>query len=190
MSRSSQIAANTFSKDPDASEISVESNTNSSSQSGTSSFDISTFDPTSPASWEALGKMWETMNGYTPSAEELMQFMMMGAMSQSVLSKNWQQQSSMESDGTSGCGGGYGRENYGNSRNNHHGQNFGGEDTKDTNWRSTDAVVLGGDSADPNIDRAEGRSENQQSAGSENRGGKMQKVGDKWVFIRSESTTS
>ena len=43
---------------------------------GLESFDYSTFDPTAPVSWEALGKAWAVTNGRPPSQEELMMFVM------------------------------------------------------------------------------------------------------------------
>src|SRR6266850_2079114 len=43
---------------------------------GLESFDYSTFDPTSPTSWEALGRAWAVTNGRQPSQEELMMFAM------------------------------------------------------------------------------------------------------------------
>ncbi|KAG1880487.1 hypothetical protein C8R48DRAFT_684230 [Suillus tomentosus] len=47
-------------------------------QLGLDHFDITTFDFTAPSSWEALGKMWHSTYGDTPSQEELMQFVMTG----------------------------------------------------------------------------------------------------------------
>ncbi|KAJ3566052.1 hypothetical protein NP233_g7244 [Leucocoprinus birnbaumii] len=193
MSRSSSIAANTFSKDPDASNTSVESNTKSTSQStGLDRFNMSTFDPTSPASWEALGKMWEAMNGYTPSTQELMQFMMMGAMNNTLQSKDWQQQENAGFTGGNDYGGGYsggaasrGRGghggSYGNSRNNHHEWSNGG------GHQSTDAVVLGGGEMDDEVpmDGVEAGQPFGDTGGRS--GGRMQKVGDKWVFVRNDA---
>jgi len=154
---------------------------------------MSTFDPTSPASWEALGKMWEATHGYTPSTEELMQFMIMGAVSQSD-SKNWYQDT-VEPNGTSGYGGGHGKGSfprgrggyggsYGNTRESQHGW----VNHDEANGQSTDAVVLGGGETD--IDTSGTACEiEQQPAGSGGRtGGKMQKVGDRWVFIRNDNT--
>lgn len=46
------------------------------SELGMESFNLAMFDYTSPASWEALGKMWQVTNGYLPSTEQLMQFVM------------------------------------------------------------------------------------------------------------------
>jgi protein NRD1 len=43
---------------------------------GMESFNFATFDPTAPTSWEALGNAWQVTNGYVPSQEELMQFVM------------------------------------------------------------------------------------------------------------------
>jgi protein NRD1 len=45
-------------------------------QSGLQSFDYTTFDPTSPPSWEALGQAWAVTNGRPPTQEELMMFVM------------------------------------------------------------------------------------------------------------------
>ncbi len=43
---------------------------------GLESFDLSTFNPTEAASWKALGDAFAVTNGYMPSQEELMQFIM------------------------------------------------------------------------------------------------------------------
>lgn len=43
---------------------------------GLESFDYSTFDPTSPASWETLQQAWTVTNGREPTQEELMMFVM------------------------------------------------------------------------------------------------------------------
>lgn len=188
MSRSSSIAANTFSEDHNVSNTSVESSTETTSQSGLDSFDMSTFDPTSPASWEALGRMWEAMNGYTPSMQELMQFMMMGALSHSFQSQNLQQQSTVGFNGTNGTDGyegGYGRGVargtggnggfYGNSRNN---------DREEVNGQSTDVAVRGSGGMDSEGSRkTPGGEQNQSLTSGVLPGGKMQKVGDRWVFV-------
>ncbi|KAI0642245.1 hypothetical protein C8Q79DRAFT_241287 [Trametes meyenii] len=42
--------------------------------SGLDGFDRANFDPSQPASWEALGKAWTTTHGTMPTQEELMQF--------------------------------------------------------------------------------------------------------------------
>jgi hypothetical protein len=47
---------------------------------GLDGFNFTTFDFTSPASWEALGKAWEVTNGVAPTQEMLMQFVMMSSM--------------------------------------------------------------------------------------------------------------
>src|SRR5207244_3443005 len=71
MSLTTSVAANTSSGAP--SNASVVSNMNSTS-SGLENFNPTTFDFTSPASWEALGKMWQITHGYIPATEELAQF--------------------------------------------------------------------------------------------------------------------
>ena len=47
---------------------------------GLETFDITTFNPTDPGSWKALGDAFEVTNGRTPSQEELMQLIMGGMM--------------------------------------------------------------------------------------------------------------
>ena len=186
MSRSSSIAANTFSKGPSASDQSVELNNKTTPRPGpdNDNIDISAFDPTSPASWEALGKMWEGMNGYTPSTEELMQFMMMSTINSATQSRDWQLQNAIgENEHRNSYGGGVPRDEegfYGNSRNNNdHGwTNGGGQLTL------PDAVELGGDELGA---QAATDIEQSQLTNSESRsGGKMQKMGDRWMFVRNE----
>ncbi|KAI0675817.1 hypothetical protein C8Q78DRAFT_1006681 [Trametes maxima] len=45
---------------------------------GLDGFDRANFDPSQPASWEALGKAWTTTHGTPPTQEELMQFVFGG----------------------------------------------------------------------------------------------------------------
>lgn len=75
--------------------------------------------------------------------------------------------------------GGYGG-HHGNTRSNHHGW------TGDrVNGESTDAVILGGGEMD--LDTGEVDIHHPQSVSSGSRsGGKMQKVGDRWVFVRND----
>ena len=149
---------------------------------GMDSFDLSTFDYTSPTSWEALGKRWQVTNGYLPSTEQLIQFVIScgtGQMSFSELSNSNQQQSvgftnqSWGEEQPSGSG-----FPYGNGRNIH---------------QATDAIVLGGD--DTNSPKNTLISSGQQptpalheSQTSGSSSGRMQKVGDKWVFVRGSTT--
>ncbi|KAH9920493.1 hypothetical protein B0H21DRAFT_845002 [Amylocystis lapponica] len=49
-------------------------------QQGLETFDASTFDPSSPASWVALGNAWSVTHRYIPSQEELMQFTLSGGL--------------------------------------------------------------------------------------------------------------
>lgn len=188
MSRSSSIAANTFSKGLSAPDQSVESKTTPYPRPDNDIIDITTFDPTSPASWEVLGKMWEGMNGYTPSTEELMQFMVMSSINSATQSKDWQLQNAAGEIPGNGCGEvppdreGY-EGFYGNSRNKDHGWTSGGQST------STDIMKLGGDklAAQAAMDDAEVKQS--RLIDSEGRsGGKMQKVGDRWIFVRSDGS--
>jgi len=176
------VPANAASDKPSAPLV---SNTVPYSELGMDNFDLSTFDYTSPTSWEALGKMWQVTNGYLPSTEELIQFVIScgtGQMSFLELSNGNQQQSAgitNQSWGEEQLSGGF---PYGNGRNIH-------QDSDMT--QATDAIVLGGgDTNGPkNTSISSGQKptptlHESQTSGS----GRMQKVGDKWVFVRGSTT--
>jgi len=188
MSRSSSIAANTFSKDLSASNQSVELKATPHPRPDNDDIDITTFDPTSPASWEALGKMWEGMNGYTPSTEELMQFMMMSTINNVAQSKDWQLQNAAGENRGNACGQSPSdREEYegfyGNSRNKDYGWTSDGQSTL------TDVVELGGDKLAARSAMDDAEVKQSRLMDSEGRsGGKMQKVGDRWIFVRSDGS--
>lgn len=152
---------------------------------GMDNFDLSTFDYTSPTSWEALGKMWEVTNGYLPSTEQLIQFVIScgtGQMSFPELLNSNQQQSAEFTNQS------WGEEQlsgfpYGNGRNMHQ-----GSDTT-----ATDAIVLGGDDTNSTKNTSISSGQNptptlQENLTSGSSSGRMQKVGDKWVFVRGGST--
>ncbi|KAG2011822.1 hypothetical protein CC2G_011892 [Coprinopsis cinerea AmutBmut pab1-1] len=188
-------------------------------------FDFTNFDLTSPASWEALGKMWQVTYGYAPTQEQLMQFgmtmmfqaqMAAGGGGGAAVPVNGQQQQEWEaggqgmakqqqqdwgattvdprlSKGFGNRGRGRGGPSHGIGRDGQRGQRSGYNSNYSSN--DTDAIVLGGgDSSDSYIQH------NQQStntpigtyAGSASpptasSGGKMEKVGDKWVFVRNNT---
>ena len=171
------VTANTASNKPSAPLV---SNTVPYSGLGIDSFDLSTFDYTSPASWEALGKMWQVTYGYLPSTEQLMQFVIScgtGQMSSLELSNNDQQQSTGFTSRSWGeeHNGGF---SYGNGRNMHQGND------------TTDAIVLGGDTNGPeNISiSSDQKSALQDTPTLGSSSGRMQRVGDKWVFVRGSTT--
>ncbi|KAF8555962.1 hypothetical protein OG21DRAFT_1437858 [Imleria badia] len=133
-------------------------------QPGLDQFDISTFDATAPSSWEGLGNMWQSTYGYPPSQEELMHFVMAaagglnGAQGGQWQQGNWEEHSSRLDGGWRGKGnhaGGHGNLNYGD----------GGV------TEQSDAIVLNGD-VEHNDEK------------SESGGGRMQRVGDKWKFVK------
>ena len=137
---------------------------------GLDSFDFTTFDFTSPASWEALGKAWEVTNGVTPTQEVLMQFVMMSGMGMGM---------------SMGISGGFGMEQPQNQWDGIQGSeswNTGGEGWSDggvgvvgeTQGQKPDGEVIGPEKEDSPVF-------GERSVGSS---GKMQKVGDRWVFVR------
>ena len=138
---------------------------------GLDGFDFTTFDFTSPTSWESLGKAWEVTNGVTPTQEMLMQFVMMTSMNMGMgvgagsfgaeqQTNQWegaQSSGSWNAEGPEWNGGGIGGVGEMQDEGEGGGENAGPE--------KEDSPVLG-----------------ERSVGST---GKMQKVGDRWVFVRS-----
>ncbi|KAF8647762.1 hypothetical protein AX16_006597 [Volvariella volvacea WC 439] len=199
MSMSPLVAGNTSANNHNASLI---PNTQSSDQAGMEGFDISTFDLTSASSWEALGKRWLVTNGYTPSTEELMQFVMTKQMAVANqyngeqsrwAGGDWDNSSGSHQHhqrgaggrGRGGARGGRGGGYYGKGR---------GEFYEGAGWgqagmgQHTDAVVLGGDTYPDNEQEQNFTSDNRTEASGHT--GKMQKVGDKWVFVREPASSS
>ncbi|KAF8634571.1 hypothetical protein AX17_004161 [Amanita inopinata Kibby_2008] len=183
VSMSPLVAANTSSNPSNASFI---SNTVP-SQAGMENFDVTNFDPTSPSSWELLGKMWQVTYGVTPSAEQLMQYIMAGGqapMNQPTSDAQDSSWSGSHSHGQPRRGRGRGGSFRG--RGTFHGHGNGREGHGDWNYydsNQTDAIVLGGDGSDTCDERKEDELSSAPDMGKSN-GGKMQRVGDKWVFVR------
>jgi protein NRD1 len=181
MSLTPSVDANTSSRAPDAAAI---VSNKVPSQPGMENFSLATFDFTAPASWEALGKMWQVTHGYLPSTEQLMQFVMAGGVG--AVATQQPQQQAADWTGSQNWGanqtmqprrGGRGRGGF--SR----GRGFGGaRDNQERGWHSdmgeTDAIVLGGGDDDGMVVDAG------QSDTGGGPGGRMQRVGEKWVFVR------
>jgi protein NRD1 len=140
---------------------------------GLDSFDLTTFDFTSPTSWEALGKAWEVTNGVTPTQEMLMQFVMMSSMSIGM-----------------GMDAGVGGFGVGQQPNQWEGtQGSEGWDAEGMEWNGGEAGTVGDtqDKGKPDSEGADQEMEDTPVLGERSVGstGKMQKVGDRWVFVRS-----
>ncbi|KAI0272501.1 hypothetical protein BC834DRAFT_349866 [Gloeopeniophorella convolvens] len=179
------------------------------STSGLQSFDYTTFDPTSPASWDALGKAWAVTNRRTPSQEELMVFVMEFTMANQTPPTEPMMQGNQRGGrgwmgeprgghlrGGRGRGfgprGGRGGFTYGNSQEGQGRWGYGG----DAYANGTDAIVLGEHTnAQSESGWAQGNEE-QAQAGLANEGGqqgeldaaggRMQKIGDNWAFVRND----
>jgi len=149
-------------------------------QPGLDQFDINAFDATTPSSWEGLGNMWQTTHGYPPSQEELMHFVMRETVAAAgtgnsgfngVQGGQWQQANGEEHGSHNGGWRGRGRGNgsHGNYRN--------GGGYANVAEQSDATIVLNGDVADIG---QEGQDEQHEGGG----GGRMQRVGDKWMFVK------
>ncbi|TFK39832.1 hypothetical protein BDQ12DRAFT_681310 [Crucibulum laeve] len=172
------VDANTSSSKPIASFVSSTPNP------GMEEFNLATFNFTSPSSWEVLGKMWQVTYGYLPSTEELMQFVMSGGIVPPSNGFSTPAQAWVNSRGRGGPGGfrgGRGGFTHGKVRNN--------EDSWNSSAYTTDAVVLGGDDSDSsmNIVVPNGQQSGEQDSHNEGHGGRMQRVGEKWVFVRDSA---
>ncbi|KAF7315204.1 CID domain-containing protein [Mycena indigotica] len=143
-----------------------------------SNFDASTFDFTSPASWEAMGRMWQASFGTAPTMEQLMQYVMTGGVMPGTTTMTGQQQVQPQPQPIQtyqqqqpdkwgghqqqGFRGSRGRGGFSRGR--------GGGGHNGGAWHDSDAIVLG----DTNVSSEAGSTA----------GGKMQRVGEKWVFGR------
>ena len=166
------VTADTASNKTSASLV---SNTVPYSGVGMDNFDLSTFDYTSPTSWEALGKMWQVTYGYPPSTEELMQFVIScgtGQMSSLELPNSNQQNAEFTSQS-------WGKEQL--SRGSPYGNGM---------HQGSEATDLGGNNTNnpKNIPISSGQKSTQESQTSGSSSGRMQRVGDKWVFVRGSTT--
>ncbi|KAG6888295.1 hypothetical protein C0992_008937 [Termitomyces sp. T32_za158] len=183
MSLSPLITANSSSNIGSATIVSSTASSTASTQPGLESFDPMTFDFTSPASWEALGKMWHVTKGYLPSTEELSQFVFtsgQAAFAPMVQTQKWQD--TPNSKTRRGGGGGYNRGRGGFHNNVRNTQEEWGQYEVDN---QTDAIVLGGESGTPDEETGmQVDSNTTDEASHTGPGGKMQRIGDKWVFIR------
>ncbi|KAJ7879938.1 hypothetical protein B0H14DRAFT_2500372 [Mycena olivaceomarginata] len=193
MSLTPSVDANTSSRAPDAVAAVVIPSKIPSQQQGMEKFSLATFDFTSAASWEALGEMWQVTHGYLPSTEQLMTFVMSGGVA-GVPSQQPQQLQQTDRGGGGGQGwgvsggpqrgrgGARGRGGFSRGRG-YGGGNFARDGHQ---WHSdmgeTDAIVLGGGDTDAmDVESAE-------QGGGGGTGGRMQRVGEKWVFVRDPAT--
>lgn len=167
------------------------------SQPGLDKFDMSTFDFTAPSSWEALGKMWQVTYGYLPSQEQLMQLVMSGGLVAGAAAAGMipgqypgtgmgmQQQQGWQQFGGAGAGvpnqATYDQGRLNQPHRSSYPPNSGYQ-------QGTDAIVLGGgDDSTENtmhVDSATDSGQISPSNGDGGLGGRMQRVGDKWVFVR------
>ncbi|KAJ7180754.1 hypothetical protein C8R46DRAFT_1028197 [Mycena filopes] len=201
MSLTPSVDANTSSRAaPDAVVVSNEIP----SQQGLENFSLATFDFTAPSSWEALGKMWQVTHGQPPSQQQLMEFVLGGTAVASQQSmqpmQQLQQHQQPEWGGGPGWGaysagpqpwrGARGRGGFSRGRGGYGGGNF-ARDGQDR-WSSmgeTDAIVLGGGDMDTVMgDSASAASPPQENGSGGGLGGRMQRVGEKWVFVRDPVT--
>jgi len=178
------VAANTSSNNSSAPFV---SNTVQ-SKPGLESFDPTSFDPTSPSSWEQLGKLWQVTYGELPTTEQLMQFVMRPMTSGQVPPTSHTSPDMQASPWDNSHGHGQhwkGRGRGGLARGGSNGYDNDQNDWNHYDDSQTDAIVLGG-SADTSTERRlDSNSISQEnSRGSAGTGGKMQKIGDKWVFVR------
>ncbi|KAJ6518900.1 hypothetical protein C8R45DRAFT_885111 [Mycena sanguinolenta] len=199
MSLTPSVDANTSSRAPDAAV--VVPNEILSQQQGMENFSLATFDFTAPSAWEALGKMWQVTHGVLPSTEQLMAFVMSGGVMTGPAAgvPNQQQLSQTEWTGGQAWAGGSagvqpgrgmrGRGGFSRGRGRGYGGGFArdGQDRWHSDMGQTDAIVLGGGDADAMEVESVGLPEKGGGGGA---GGRMQRVGEKWVFVRDPITAN
>jgi protein NRD1 len=148
---------------------------------GLQNFDFTKFEFTSPASWEALGKAWQVTNGYFPSQEELLQLVMMSTGVAAI------------AGGISG--GTEGDTFHADQDRSEQWPNDKGASKQGQNWDSGGAeetayeTITDSWGVSAKSENSHGADENQivpvVADGSVGSSGKMQKVGDRWIFVRS-----
>ncbi|KDR80698.1 hypothetical protein GALMADRAFT_241098 [Galerina marginata CBS 339.88] len=182
------VNANTSSNEPSALVI-----TNLSMGLGMENFNLSTFDYTSPASWEALGKMWQVTHGYLPTTQQLMEFVISSGTGQSNPTAEITNHTFESSHGPSNRGRGRGRGGFYRGRGGTtHGNGRSMQDSDrdfDYTSQATDAIVLGGEPQLENIPQttvnsAQSMEAQEDQSASNSSSGRMQRVGDKWMFVR------
>lgn len=183
-SNSKLLTANAPSKNPNAS---TTTSSNSLGPMGMESFDLARFNYTSPASWEALGNLWQVTNGYLPSTEQLMQFVMASANGLSEMTPAPELRKNTTpsipnavTTGGKAWGNFLGAAGYGNNRSMHIEGGMGYYNS----GQATDAVVLGESSDEGQAAEPNGTFGIQNESALVSSSGRMQKVGDKWVFVR------
>ncbi|KAI0923430.1 hypothetical protein AcV5_008981 [Taiwanofungus camphoratus] len=210
-------------------QVASTSNVVARSQKGLDAFDASMFDPSSPASWEALGNAWAVTHGYMPSQAELMQFTISGGLmgllpvstgfdmqgSQWPAQDNgWVSHQSQSSQGAWRGGRGMrgrgrvGDYGYGNSRDADYAGQQAYEQQNSDMLAHESAASSGYDSAlgsgptwpnsaaegDSHVEARVGQLEEGQEMDGESGSsgdagpGRMQRMGDKWVFVRTEAS--
>lgn len=184
---------------------------------GLETFDWTTFDMSAPSSWEALGKAWNVSNGYMPAQEELWQYvhMLTASMNGAAYSmggqygmpnQQWgaQEQNWGHNESWRGRGRGRGR-GYGDSYGHGYGYEGGRGGTRGRGRgfdQNTDALTLAGGDDTPSAYEVQQDSQGwqdeelhttQQPSDEDDgsiggRGGRMQKVGDRWVFVKADAS--
>ncbi len=157
------------------------------SQPGLESFNPHLFNPMLPEAWAALGKMWEITNGYSPSQEELMQYMALIVMGQAPQIQPVQVNSQFSDSSGPWLGGGHGSGGYGGQTARGRGGYTSGRgrfNGQAGGWNGdhSEGIVLGGGDAS-NATAVDSASP--QAATGTQTGGSMQRVGEKWVFVKN-----
>jgi protein NRD1 len=165
---------------------------------GLDQFDIEAVDLSSPASWETLREMWQASYGYLPAQEELMQFVLAkrivadgSLISQSGVEHTWGN-SGWPNANRGGAQAWRGRGWSGHPRG-RGGHSYSPEQRNQipAGYSSTsDAVVLHSVPDDTGNQVSSETSQNGASsseAGQSRTTGKMQRVGDRWIFVREPS---
>lgn len=177
-------------------------------QNGLDVLDLSVFDPTSPSSWEALAHAWQVTHGYMPQQDQLMQYIMSANTSMAVnpypvnqyseqQTETWPGQDGWGNRGSwRGRGRGRGRARsgfgFGNGRDRHADQGTdaltltGGEDEPGfvPGWQNPAIMEIG-----PDHGNHTGTTPISPAAGG-TRAGRMQRIGDKWVFVKGDTIAS
>lgn len=143
---------------------------------GLETFDMTTFDPTNADSWQTLGDAYQRTNGYMPAQEELMEYVMSSMsymMSMGVgMGSDSAQMSAIPTGQEDANASSIGAQDWG-------ADTYGGG----TQGQTVPMEITGqADTSQRNFEPV--NQENEDVNESNKSGGRMQKIGDRWVFVR------
>ena len=139
------------------------------SKIGLESFDITTFNPTEASSWKALGDAFEVTNGYQPTQEDMMQFIAATMQMAAGMGTDMGSDPDVGNDTSVSVASAQNAQSY-----------MGPNDWPNMGYTSEPQSISA-------VAQTDSQSMQSPPTSASGPGGNMQRVGDKWVFIRNQA---